>query len=60
MNEITKFQRINGCSVCKHGKHREEEGMLAAEPGKGFWCNHFNKAVHWKEGAACPEWADEK
>ena len=60
MAEITKFQQMNGCSVCKRSKPRVVEGMLAAVSGKGFWCNHVNKAVDSKEGAACPEWAYDK
>lgn len=59
MAEITRFQRINGCSVCKQAKHKKEDERRAAEPGK-FWCKHLNKTVDWKEGAACLEWTCER
>ncbi len=58
--EMAKFRRINGCSVCKHAKHRDEIAGMAAERDEAFWCGHFNKAVNWKEGATCAEWACEK
>jgi hypothetical protein len=59
MTEITRFQRIDGCSVCKHAKQMDDDG-LDPEPAGLFWCRRFNKTVNWKEGADCPEWACER
>ncbi len=56
MAEITQFQKMNGCSGCKHASDTDPQGKPAASCGKGFWCKHLNKAVDSKDGTSCANW----
>ena len=56
MAEITKFQKMYGCSACKHASDTDPTGKPASAQGKGFWCKSLGKPVDSSEGAACEKW----
>jgi hypothetical protein len=56
MAEISRFQQMNGCSACVHASNKDPNGREAGSYGANFWCLKLDKAVHTKDGAACPEW----
>ncbi len=57
MGEPTAFQRMNGCSACKHARDADPSGTPAAIHGKAYWCTPLAKPVDARDGAACPSWA---
>ncbi len=57
MPEITTFQKMNGCSACKHAADKDPAGTPAAAHGKGYWCTNDAKLVDSRDGTACPGWA---
>jgi len=56
MAEPTKFQKMNGCSACKHTAPADPAGTPAAAVGKVYWCTKLAKAVDPGDGSACPHW----
>lgn len=56
MADMEKFQKMYGCSACKHTADADDAEKPAAVYGKSYWCKKTVKAVDSPEGSACKDW----